>query len=292
MKTLSFDPTLPEKLKKTQQWFGSIISRPIDMNSKMNPVAPSGRLMETEARQFIRPGPKLKSHQRIEIYNQQYWWRLLSTLQEMFPLVTRLFGSFNFNQTIGIPYLVKYPPDHWSLNFLGNNLPQWVSEKYCEKDKQFVLDATKLDFAFSDVFLKKGLVPLNEKLINSGDLSQLLEEKLILQPYVHIFSLPYDLFSFRQAMIKEEDSDFWIDHDFPPLEKGTYSFVLFRNHANDIAFEPISEAEYLFLKRFQVGSSIDQACDYLETHHENLMENIDLAKWFQKWTMRHWLSLQ
>lgn len=108
---MTFDAKVPFKLKKTQLWFGSIIGRPIDEDSKMNPISPAGQPIEIEACDFIRPSPTLRPAQRIQIYNQQYWWRLLSSMHETFPLVTRLFGYHDFNKIIAIPYLVKFPPE-------------------------------------------------------------------------------------------------------------------------------------------------------------------------------------
>lgn len=290
MTLLEYDPLVPEKLKKTQQWFGSIIGRRIDENSHINPVAPSGRLIETEARQYIKPGPKLKSHQRIEIYNQQYWWRLLSCLQDIYPLVTRLFGYYGFNEAIATPFLESYPPNHWSLNILGDRLPQWIKENYREKDKQFVYDAALIDFAFNHAFLVGENKPIAMDQISNGDFSVLLEKKLVLQPHVHLFSLGYELFAFRHEMIKQDDGDYWIDHDFPELKKGAYFTVLFRTLENDIGYEAISEIEYLILREFQRGSSIDAICETLEQPLSEA-ENLDLGQLFRKWVLRKWLSL-
>jgi hypothetical protein len=89
-------------------------------------------------------------------------------------------------------------------------------------------------------------------------------------------------------MIKE-DGDYWIDHDFPELKKGKFFTALFRTRENDIGCEPLIGAEYLLLKQFQKGASISEACDSLENHDFDEQE-LDIAKWFQKWVARGWLS--
>ena len=149
---LEYDTKVPNRLKNTQEWFASIITMPIDENSKMNPVSPRGISMKEEAKQYIRPSHALEPHQRIEIYNQQYWWRLLSTLHDIFPFVSRLFGFELFNLTIGMHYLNKYPPIHWSLNDLGTRMPQWVEEEYHEEDRHLILNAVRIDCAYNDSF--------------------------------------------------------------------------------------------------------------------------------------------
>ena len=143
---MKYDEHVPSLLKREQQWFGSIISRPIDVDSKMNPMSPSGIPMEVEAAEHITPSPTLRSAQRIQIYNQQYWWRLLNTLHDIFPLTTRLFGYQDFNRTIGMPYLTKYPPCHWSLTLIGERLERWVEEDYHAGDKELVKNSVKKSF--------------------------------------------------------------------------------------------------------------------------------------------------
>lgn len=174
---MTYDTKVPIKLKKIQHWFGSIIGRPIDEDSRMNPLSPSGNPMELEAYDFIKPSPTLRPAQRIQIYNQQYWWRLINHMHESFPLVIRLFGYHDFNRTIAIPYLVSYPPTHWSLNQLGDKLPQWVEEEYQADDKQLVYDAVRVDWAFSHSFVAAELEPIHgANLPREGDPSSLLKK--------------------------------------------------------------------------------------------------------------------
>lgn len=290
-----FDSEVPRQLKEVQQWFGCIISRAIDGNSCMDPVSPSGQPMEEEARIYIRPSPTLRPAERIQIYNQQYWWRLLNALQESFPLVTRLFGYHAFNFTIGIPYLLKYPPCHWTLNVLGDQLPQWVEESYAADDKRLIRDAALIDCAFSQSFTEAQLKPLAATDISAnGDLHSLLEHTLFLQPHLHLLEMPYDLFNFRVAFIKESP-DYWVEHDFPPLAKERqYHWILFRNAVNDIAWSEISPAEFGLLRLFQRGSTISQACEWIERQEPTIVDDAskNLHRWFQEWVVRQWLTLE
>lgn len=291
---MTYDEKVPHLLKREQQWFGSIISRPIDQDSKMNPISPSGQPMEVEAAQHIAPSPTLRPAQRIQIYNQQYWWRLLNTLHESFPLVTRLFGYFDFNKTIGFPYMTKYPPRHWSLTYLGDRLPQWIREEYDADDKRLVLDAAELDWAFTHSFVTGQVAPLAaEDLSGQDENSVIFSKELYLQPHIHLFKFDYDLFRYRAAFL-EQDPDYWLNHDFPVLDKSKpFFFVLYRNFQNNIAWQDLTECEYRFLTLFQNGSSIDNACEWLEEQDTALADEAvnNMQKWFHDWSMRGWLSL-
>ncbi len=289
---MKFDQKVPSQLKETQVWFGSIISRAIDGNSCINPISPKGRPIVEEARDYIRPSHSLEPAQRIQIYNQQYWWRLLNALQETFPLVTRLFGYHAFNFTVGIPYLLKYPPNHWTLNVLGDLLPQWIEENYTDEDKRLIYDAALIDCAFCSSFTAAHLKPLDSSHVN-GNLSSLMDLTLYLQPHLYLFQLPYDLFDFRVAFLKESP-EHWQEHDFPPLAKEKqYHTVLFRNGKNDISWSEISPAEFAFLQQFKQGNSVSQACDWLEQQEDSLVEEAsqNLHLWLKEWVIRQWLTL-
>lgn len=285
---------VPPALKKEQQWFGSIIGRPIDEDSRMNPISPSGQPMEEEAALHIAPSPTLRPAQRIQIYNQQYWWRLLNTLHESFPLVTRLFGYFDFNRTVGIPYLTKYPPRHWSLSFLGDRLLQWCLEEYQAPDKDLIHHAIELDWAFAYSFIAPINPPLKaeQQALQSGA-EAILSNLLYLQPSVFLFELEHDLFKYRTDFL-EHEPDHWMHHEFPVLDSiAPYYYILFRSQDSNISWKKLSKGEYLVLKRFQEGASIDGVCEWLENQDEAIQQEAasHLQAWFQEWTRRGWLSL-
>jgi len=291
---MKYDAKVPLDLKKTQEWFASIITRPIDENSRMNPLSPKGVLMEEEACDFISPSPTLRPAERIQLYNQQYWWRLVNTLQESFPLVVRLFGFKEFNEKIAVPYLVKYPPNTWSLNNLGNRLPQWVEEDYQEKDKQLIIDAAALDCGYYEAFFAAQWPGVNlSKLPNPGDISGLLDKTLYLQPGMALFELNYDLFNFRYEMVRQ-DVEYWEDNDFPKIDsEKKFYFILYRNTKNLISWKEISFTAYKILQLFKNGSTVDNVCEWIEKQDDTVCEeaSANLQKWFQDWIVWHWLCV-
>lgn len=292
---MKYDTKVPEELKKTQQWFGSIISRPIDDNSRINPISPSGKPIEKEATKYISPSPTLRPAQRIELYNQQYWWRLLNNIQEIYPLLSRLFGAHDFNKTIAIPYIVKYPPNHWSLSLLGDRLVQWIEDEYDAVDKPLVLDAAKVDWAFNYCFVAPLLPPITtDHLSSNKNPSSILKKKIYLQPHVQLFEFDCNMFIFRKEFI-QHPHEYWLDNDFPKLEHGSTEFYyLSRTKDNNITWNIITQAEYHLLCLFQKGSTIEKACSWLENQDTalNQMAMEKLHLWFQEWTVRRWLSLQ
>lgn len=287
------DVEAPNSLQSTQEWFAGVITNKMEENSYINTVAPSGYMIAEEASRYIVPSAKLRPHQRMQIYNQQYWWRLLNAMHENFPFVTRLFGYYAFNETIGIPFLLKYPPNHWSLTLLGERLTKWIEEEYHAPDQKLILNAANLDWCFSASFIAPNSEPLDLNQLQLSDPEQLLNYTFYLQPHIHLFKWDYNLMAFRESFMKQ-DVDYWTEHDFPELPKEkTYYFMVYRSFKNDIHWREISSGEHTLLEMLRKGSSIETACEILEKNDESIYSQAvqHLQAWLQEWVGRGWLTL-
>lgn len=273
------EPELPKRLKDTQEWFAGIITQPLDSNGKIAKRTPDNKQITKEADHFISPSPSLHAFERIEIYNQQYWWRLLNTLQEAYPFLLRLFGSNDFNKSIGVPYLKKYPSNDWTLNSLGNRLPKWIKESYHADDQELVWHAAAIDNAFNSAFFIKQMPPIALQ-------ETTLETKLHLQPHVQLFTLPYDLFSFRKEMLMQ-NPDYWVEHDFPELKNDRdYHFMLFRKPNNQVSWRETKPFENAILQKLSSGESIDEICTWIDTQPHAFQKEAEdkLSLYFKTWS--------
>ena len=65
------------KLAALQRRMARAVMTPLTPSEHMRARAPNGRSMRKEAAAFIKPNDRLTSFERLEIYNRQYWWRIL-----------------------------------------------------------------------------------------------------------------------------------------------------------------------------------------------------------------------
>jgi len=284
--------TPPLALQELQEWFGRLINQALLENDKINPIAPSGLAITKEATKYIACSPTLKSHQRLQIYNQQYWWRLQEVLQTNFLLLTRLFGTHAFNKQIVTPYLCAFPPNHWSLNLLGANLPQWIQENYSRKNKQLVYESAYLDWMLSLAATRPQYAPLNHQTLTQMQPEKLIEKVFCLQPHLFLLRFEHNLLPFRDSVIKEE-INFWVTQKLPEIAQDqTYYFLIFRNSKNNVSWKTLIFEEFLILQKFQSEMSIAKVCDWMEEElHEDQYHLIatHLQTWMQTWTQNGWL---
>jgi hypothetical protein len=267
----------PTALSEMQTWFASIITSPYQETDQADlPIYKTGLIKEIQKR--ILPSPHLKSEERLGIYHQQYWWRLLSVMQELYPSLVRLFDYERFNQLIAEPYLLDYPPNDWFLSNIGSGSPEWLKKNYLEKDAFLVLGLAQLDLAYERIIFADRLPK-----IEPGDFHRYETEILYLQPFVMLFEFDVDFFSFRAHLLRHPSSH-WQMHPRPKIKAINKKkfFVLFRKDEQDY-YEEISESRYALLQQFQKGAKLIDLIPLIEDCDE-------VVKWFQTISSREWLS--
>lgn len=99
---------------------------------------------------------------RLAVYNRQYWFRLLTLLQNEYPLTARLFGMWHFNDHAA-RFLRARPPRAFDMllaargfdDFLAAQLAEGVAveaDGACALPSEAVCEAARLDAAYARVF--------------------------------------------------------------------------------------------------------------------------------------------
>src|SRR6202050_3120301 len=85
------------KLLTLQRKMVRAVMTPLTESERMRQVAPDGRSLRRVSSQIIKPNPRLAAFERLEIYNRQYWFRVLSALAEDFPGLEAVLGERLFD---------------------------------------------------------------------------------------------------------------------------------------------------------------------------------------------------
>jgi hypothetical protein len=275
------------RLLEMQNWFAKMITTPLTQEDTIRPLTLNGEHIAIEAIKWIKNSPTLLAYQRLEIYNQQYWWRLLFSLKNDFPFLSRLFTSSEFQDEISVPYLTAHPPSHFSLKEVGKHLSFWIKDHYVSENTFFLSQIAAIDYAYNDAASAK----------RGSDLTHLEKELFFttlfcLAPHVHLFALQGNLFHMRDAMLLQ-DHAYWYTHKLPLLEdpKKTLYFVLFRSRENSIFYKRLSLSEYTLLSLFKKKSSLSIMINSID-NEPKLYEGLEdhLSEWISFWISEHLLT--
>jgi len=114
-----------EDLRELQRTMASALFRPLTPRWGMQKSWTDGRSTRHVAAEFIKPNDRLSSFERLEIYNRQYWFRLLDCLHDDYPGVRAVLGTKKFTR-LATAYLTKYQSNSYTLRDLGERLEQFI----------------------------------------------------------------------------------------------------------------------------------------------------------------------
>ena len=106
-------------LDATYRWFEDEVTRP-----SASPPRPR-RATAPGPDELITPSSRLTAAQRLGIYADAYFLRLRDVLAGDFVSLVWLLGDETFSE-LARRYLTACPSESYSLNFLGDRLPEWL----------------------------------------------------------------------------------------------------------------------------------------------------------------------
>src|ERR1700733_12747961 len=102
------------------------VMRPLTPDFRMQPLASDGRSTRELADNYIKPNELLSSFDRLEIYNKQYWFRVIGAVAEDYPALNAVLGSKRFDAMV-LAYLRENPSTSFTLRNIGAKLPEWLA---------------------------------------------------------------------------------------------------------------------------------------------------------------------
>jgi len=164
------------------------VSRPLTADFAMQDVGSDGTSVEDIAAGYIKPNDLLSSFDRLEIYNRQYWFRVIGAVSEDYPALNAVLGEKRFEALI-LAYLKENPSTSFTLRDLGAKLPSWL-EKHPElagPHHELAVDVARLEWAYIEAFDSSALPPLDPV----GFSRLLPTSTLALQPHLQLLALRY-----------------------------------------------------------------------------------------------------
>src|SRR6202007_120299 len=155
----------------------------------MRRSAPGGGRMSASAPRYIKPNDRLTSFERLEIYNRQYWFRVLGSLAKDFPGLRAVLGGRRF-EAMCRAYLTERPSRSFTLRNLGSQLETWLRQNplWWRDRRVLALDMVRLEWADIEAFDGQAKPALRSEDLGEVDAAKL---QLGIQPYVQLLELHY-----------------------------------------------------------------------------------------------------
>ena len=175
-------------LQEIQRRVAAVVMQPLTRQEGMRRTTFNGRSAKAEAEALIMPNRSLTSFERLEIYNRQYWFRVLSCFAEDFPGLRAIIGAAKFEGLMRA-YLTDCPSVSFTLRNLGSRLEAWLlfNKKWIASQERLALDMTRLEWAHIEAF-----DGASEPILTTADIESAgLDLRVSLQPYIRVLELTY-----------------------------------------------------------------------------------------------------
>jgi hypothetical protein len=293
-----------DDLKELQRFMAQAVFRPLTEDNQMQRTASDGRPMDEVADSFIKPNDRLTSFDRLEIYNRQYWFRVLDCFYDDYPGLRAILGERKFGR-LARAYLVRHPSTSFSLRNLGRHLESFLREEpvWVEPNAELALEMVRFEWAQIVAFDGESLPALTPAELQTVQPSRL---RLALQPFLTLLEVHYPVDDFSIALKKqnalrnEASNAFESAPEAKPLLAAKIRlphrspkplYLAVHRFENALYYKSLEPEAYAILVALRDGATLTQACDL--ALRDVVQDGSDwparIRGWFANWSAMGWL---
>ena len=258
------------KLATLQRAVARAVMQPLTRSERMRRTAPTGRRMGAYAARYIKPNDRLTSFERLEIYNRQYWFRVLGSMAEDFPGLLAILGQRRFDDMCRA-YLVECPSRSFTLRNLGARLETWLrrNPKWIRGKQTLALDMVRLEWADIEAFDGKAEPALHPEDLNGSSTRGL---RLRLQPYVRVLELHYPVDDLTLEFRENDNTADFASNALTETRRSSkvravaalepkQIFLVVHRMDFSVYFRRIEHEEFALLSALRSGKTIERAIE-------------------------------
>jgi hypothetical protein len=285
-------------LADLQRTMAAAVMTPLAPGEEMRETAPDGRPMIEVASSFIAPNSRLTAFERLEIYNRQYWLRILGSLAEDFPAVRAVVGADRFEE-LSVAYFTTHPSRSFTLRNLGSKLVDWLiaNPRWTARRHALAVDLARIEWAFVEAFDNAEYTPLTLDQIATLDGGS----RLALQPHVQLLVLTYPADEIALSLHNKEKrqaTEAGLTHDdgqaaparLPKLRRRPTWVAAHRVDLN-VYYRRMEREEFLTLAGIRDGQALGEALEagFAGSRLPQARRPARVRHWFTTWAELGWI---
>lgn len=285
----------PRSLDVVQRWFQTVITNPAGVEGGVDSEEAQRliRLKRGELEAVIRRSKNVTAADRLAIYANAYYSRLLECLASFFPVLQTALGADVF-ESFAFEYLQHYPSESYTLDRLGDNFARFLDETRPEPEEgaetgevswpDFLIDLTTLEWNLNKVFDGPGVEfqpLLTAEALQSFPPESFADAHLVPVPCLRLLTFRYPVNAYYTAARHAEEGE-EVEVPDPAEERIALSrrdFVVRRY--------PLDPAQYALLEKILAGETVGDAL--AAAAEASGLDDEALGAAFQAW-FRLWVA--
>ena len=213
--------------------------------------------------------------ERLDIYAEAYFARLLESLSADFESLLRVLGEEAFTRLIA-DYLKAYPSHEKNIGEVGRHLGSFLKSHDFSEDLPFLPDLALLESAVIESFYADDVPPLPVSILTEISAEEWPLAQFQLDPSVVLLESEWAVGSLWLAQ-NEEETQLALEL----LDPSLFQYLLFR-HEGIVQVQDLSQAQFQMLLGMKLGQNLNELCEKLETLSQ---DSPPLMEWFQQWAL-------
>ncbi|REK25740.1 MAG: DUF2063 domain-containing protein [Planctomycetota bacterium] len=280
---------MSHRLDEIQRWMQAVITHAGGIVPGIESPQARGEIDVDTARveEVIARSEALSSVERLGVYGNAYFARLLECMGESFPCLVQALGEETFDE-FAFGYLQTYPSTSYTLNHLADRFPDYLRETRPDTGElgggevgwpDFIIDLATLELTFEKVFDGPGFE--HASILEADDLAAVAPEvwpqvRLRPVPCLRLLAFHFPVNAYFTAFRREEEPEIPGPHrEFVAITRRDYVVRRFN----------LSPAQFALLGKLiegaQVGEAIEAAAEAFTGTVEELADG--LRQWFGEW---------
>jgi hypothetical protein len=138
-------------LATTQSLLWSLITAPEGVAAALDGADARGSQLRAELLRTVCDDPQFGAAERLDVYANMYFFRLLDVLRDDFPAVVAVAGDDAFHNLV-TDYLLRHFPSHHSLRQAGRFLPAFLATHSLAQRHPGLPDLARFEWALCEAF--------------------------------------------------------------------------------------------------------------------------------------------
>ena len=261
-------------LHRLQRWMQGVIVHPGPVEGAVRAKAaradvPVGRLADV-----ILPSPTLSSEERLAIYQAQYPLRMRDALSSDYPGLEHFLGDEGFAAFV-LDYVQAHPSRSYTLNRLGDAVPEFIRGRAGLKHRDFLYDLARLERVVAEAFDAEETPRLTDEQVKAVPAEAWARARLVPIAAFRLLELRYPVNAYLES-VKDEN------HDHPrPVRKDALVAVYRRNYA--VYRLDLSKPAFALLRDLAAGKKLSLAIRAALRRGGRPPGEDQLFRWFREW---------
>ena len=277
-------------LDELQRWMQAVVTHPRGVAAGIESEAAREQisLVPQQAERIVTPSRALSALERLTIYNQAYFARLLECLRHEYSVLATALGEELFD-AFAVGYLESHPSTSYTLGLLGAGFPEYLAATRPPRDAgtgsaadwpEFMIDLARLERVVNEVFDGPGVE--GQPLLDSGRLGAISPEhwpaaRLVCVPCLRLVQLQFPVNDYFSAVRQCQKA-------LVPQPVNEYVALTRRDYR--VLRYNLDRVQYDLLRALiagePVGTAIQRAAAGSRSADELLA--LQLQEWFRNWT--------